>query len=1189
MIRHLIHRPTSCLHAKRRISERRLRGEPLEKRELLSISPHALYQVQFPSLDGNRTLVDRVDGIVRVIGTDGPDTIIVAPTAQNLVVSINGSRTVVSDDGVQGFVIEARGGRDNVRIDRTFTQSVMMDGGRGNDILQAGTGLAILLGGQGNDILRGGPEPDLLDGGDGHDRLDGGGGDDRLFGSRGNDILRGFAGDDQLLGGGQNDVLYGGPGNDLLAGGPGNDRLFGEHDDDVLDGGGNEDVLHGDRGNDEVTGAAGHDEVHGDLGNDLLWGDRSFFLELDYRPQLQASLDNRSIDTNQDGRLNLLDVHLLSRSVQDIAIGFAGSDRLEGGQGNDVLAGGDGNDRLLGGIHADLAIGGAGLDDVSGNEGDDIVIGGKTDFDDSRDALRAILVAWTSGDSYQARRDALTRDGSFYQLSVDGTVTDEGLSDHISGDLGRDLFFVPYGEPVAPGGGHGHHHAAHEFPGLDVVEDRHSNEAVLSRVPHADNSVLREEHFALFELVPYDRVTHTAARSGSWSDPRTWADGRVPSPGARALIPAGIVVTVDEVLTRRLDTLRVDGTLAFDPNVDTELRVDTLIVSGSGTFQMGTPEAPIRPDATAKLLIADTGPIDRRNDPLALGRGLIVHGKMAVHGAEATPFVPLQVHSRQRQNRLILKEVPRNWRVGDEIVLAGTGGSSQDERLEIFAIDGNVVTVKPLLHDHIPPEADLEVHVAHLTRNAVIESENPALDRRGHFMAMHTREIDIVNAGFYHLGRSDKTQRANDPVVDEDGHLVPGTGTNARGRYAVHFHRNGVGDDGRPSTVRGSVVTDSRGWGYVNHSSFVHFEDNVAFDVDGAAFVTEAGDEIGHFRRNIAIHSAGSGNGIEARKDIQDFGHQGDGFWFQGGGVEVTGNVAAGHRGQGFVFFTEGLVQDGLGRTTFLVDNLPERLRTSSRETLSVEDVPISNFRDNVAYASRIGAATRFHMRSVRHPVQSVIEDLVLWNNNSGLNIPYTHQTVVRNVRILRDPARPSGTGINLNSVTRSIRYQNIEVVGYDRGVVLPQRGWNTVEGGFFDNRVNFHIPTSVEQGRRIEFNGNIRMGEEAQASSFGRRPYDIFLDGRIHPRHESIMHAFYRDQILLDFGDFDRQRLYFEKQRSDAVPFPEAGPFIPDEFVGKTNAELQREFGLAFGGALAPENARIDPAIRGLIGPPAS
>src|SRR5262249_56600623 len=88
-----------------------------------------------------------------------------------------------------------------------------------------------------------------------------------------------------------------------------------------------------------------------------------------------------------------------------------------------------------------------------------------------------------------------------------------------------------------------------------------------------------------------------------------------------------------------------------------------------------------------------------------------------------------------------------------------------------------------------------------------------------------------------------------------------------------------------------------------------------------------AGDGIGPFRRNLAIRSTGSGQDTIARNDIQDFGHEGSGFWLQGGGVAVEDNVAAGQRDAAYFFFTSGLIEEGLGRRGFLVGNLPERVR----------------------------------------------------------------------------------------------------------------------------------------------------------------------------------------------------------------------------------------------------------------------
>src|SRR5262249_15510550 len=161
------------------------------------------------------------------------------------------------------------------------------------------------------------------------------------------------------------------------------------------------------------------------------------------------------------------------------------------------------------------------------------------------------------------------------------------------------------------------------------------------------------------------------------------------------------------------------------------------------------------------------------------------------------------------------------------------------------------------------------------SRNVSLESQNQnasELNRHGHIMFMHSPRVKIHNAGFYDLGRTDKRIPVNDGKLDGEKKLIAGSGTNPRGRYPVHFHRTGSDGQSPAIPVKGCAVVNSPGWGYVNHSSHVEMDDNVAYNVHGAAFVTEAGDEIGAFRRNLAVRSAGSGHDTIARNDIQDFG-----------------------------------------------------------------------------------------------------------------------------------------------------------------------------------------------------------------------------------------------------------------------------------------------------------------------------
>jgi hypothetical protein len=499
--------------------------------------------------------------------------------------------------------------------------------------------------------------------------------------------------------------------------------------------------------------------------------------------------------------------------------------------------------------------------------------------------------------------------------------------------------------------------------GLGVGADQPRKEPHDGPLPHPHDPVLQAEHLAMLDLVPRSDATHVAGQDGGWSDAATWKVGQVPPAGAKVHIPKDKTVTVGDILKTPYQTVRVDGTLRFEPSKDSSLSVDTMVVTPSGHLVIGTAEQPIAPNHRAQLIFTGNGPIDTEWDPHLLSRGLISHGTATMHGTPTTAFLALARPARRGDDRLSLSDKPVNWKKGDKLVLIGTDlQRNQDEQLTILSISGKEVRVRPLVYDHMIPVSGLSVFVANVTRNVILESQTPKpVTSRGHVMFMHSPQATIENVAFYNLGRSDKLLPANDPKVDHREHLTPGTGQNPRGRYAVHFHRTGTGAREKPALVRGCVVVNSPGWGFVNHSSHVIFEDNVAFNVSGAAFVTEAGDEIGTFRHNIAIRAIGSGKDVDERRRLQDFGHDGDGFWLQGGGVAVEDNVASGQSGIGFIIYTQGLQQEGLGKMQFAAANLQDRSIAGARSAVEVAEVAIRSFKGNLALTSGMGFMVRFH------------------------------------------------------------------------------------------------------------------------------------------------------------------------------------------------------------------------------------
>jgi Ca2+-binding RTX toxin-like protein len=131
----------------------------------------------------------------------------------------NEDKAVVTGGG-GGDLLSGTGGP---AFDGPYIGPLTLNGGNGNDVLEAGEDRAIIRGQAGRDLMVGGPDLDTLRGGPGPDDADGRERRDLLSGQDGDDDLRGSTGPDRLAGGPGDDALRGGPGRDACAGGPGED------------------------------------------------------------------------------------------------------------------------------------------------------------------------------------------------------------------------------------------------------------------------------------------------------------------------------------------------------------------------------------------------------------------------------------------------------------------------------------------------------------------------------------------------------------------------------------------------------------------------------------------------------------------------------------------------------------------------------------------------------------------------------------------------------------------------------------------------------------------------------------------------------------------------------------------------------------------------------------------------------
>lgn len=679
---------------------------------------------------------------------------------------------------------------------------------------------------------------------------------------------------------------------------------------------------------------------------------------------------------------------------------------------------------------------------------------------------------------------------------------------------------------------------------------------------------------------------------------------------------------------------------------------------------------------------------DTSLDPFQFARGIISHGTVNITGETVTPFITLPQLTRAENNlpspaknvrspafkfTVPVGVATTGWTVGDRIVVTGTDpnrvnpstGASSDEEAVISAVTGNAdgsttftaqvqvavtqitdMTAPPrslktlggLQYDHAPPldpsgqpylnpdgTRTFGVQVANLTRNTIIQSENPYhTTARGHTMFMHNADVSIAGVGFYGLGRSDKRSVVDDvqfytqeiidalnqagalkdpnyePLPDSlVGQFLPGTGKNPRGRYSVHFHRAGINEtDGTdpnhpilksltPAEVRDSVVVDSPGWGFVNHTSYVHYDDNVAFNVVGASFVTEVGNELGRFAGNLAIKGVGTptGEGIESRKVKQDFGFQGDGFWFQGPAVEVENNIAVSQRHSGFIFFTVPLVQNyswadpasdpdaptiltarqgGRMTTTMLAEVYDAALIAAlGGEGLSLNpgNIPILSFENNTALAVGTGAETWFHQLGATYARElgsQIVGLNVARARGTALFNPYTNLVTIKDTMLIGNPAKPAATGMGRNDVTANFTYDNVTIRGFALGVAIPVNGLDIVLGGTYQNKRNVEITTASSRTRTVllQDKRDGAGGPVLSPLTFLALPtaadeqdrLNVDLKTSYDPKNRDLSRMFNPDIIRMGTvwldgfaltGGTGPKQLYYFQQAADFAPFP--------------------------------------------------
>ncbi|HET6249265.1 MAG TPA: G8 domain-containing protein [Tepidisphaeraceae bacterium] len=764
---------------------------------------------------------------------------------------------------------------------------------------------------------------------------------------------------------------------------------------------------------------------------------------------------------------------------------------------------------------------------------------------------------------------------------------------------------------------------------------------------HPGDMVRQDEHTAMLDLVPVEQATNTAIADGDWNAKATWKDGAIPAAGAKVVIPAGRIVTIHQTLDQqRLQWVRVDGTLRFDPSANTSIKAVTIVGTPGSSIEIGTEKERIHADKSARIIIADRGPRQaiRAADPFDLSGGFLAHGTVRVFGAQYTSHsMPTRV-PRAGDSTVAFAVANTGWKVGDTLLFPGLdreqkfrdvsidpwtnrelpAGTHEDEEVTIKAIadGGKTITLDhPLKYQH----GDIygfpgAVPVGNLTRNVIFKSENTAdISRRGHVMFMHTQDVVIDSALFHELGRTSVEGDITNPQV-KDGKLVEGSDANTIGRYALHFHiRWGATYKQTPFVVRNSAIVGSPKLGLVNHGGYGLIDDNVSYRVRGSHFFTENGSEIGRFKGNLAVRSNGTdgdddglpipkGHGYDGHP--LNIGHGGHGFWLQGGGVEVTDCVAIGHTYSAFGFFvannriisfggpqernnprTKGTPWEKLD--VFLAENLPDISLAHGQPFVHTSAVPFHAARC-IGLASADGLRVRGIDRTefmCLHDKRDLIEDCQFVWNGEGYELGYSPGlSDLRNCTFIgASPDKPIDSfGIGGgNHIPGFLRLENVTIDGYRTGYSVPPRGENIIKGGFI-NGVR-KIVLNYPWGGKFIVDGvkfGAMKGEEKEKILFGYAYNDNGTDLLYAPPYSNWTRKFQPFEFT-----YNGRTIYYDDQLPSAIPFDPTSPrWTRDRYgikdhgplSGKTSRQLWDMYHLAIGGRLAPADVTPCPDIRG-------
>lgn len=459
-------------------------------------------------------------------------------------------------------------------------------------------------------------------------------------------------------------------------------------------------------------------------------------------------------------------------------------------------------------------------------------------------------------------------------------------------------------------------------------------------------------------IQPLCAATKTAAANGNWTASATWSPSGAPLAGDDVVIPEGKTVTYDSTSLAVINTVKINGTLAFRTTASTNLSVgivkigaDTTATSAQpGKLIIGSEESPIPRGVKATIQLAETAG-DTDSDHPAI---FVYGGRIVVHGAPITrPWVKLTANAPSGATSVTANPLHINdWAVGDEIIIVGTNngksgfsnpaptyrlGASprstpQTEKRTITALNtstGQISFSGGLVYTHSPVSGNFP-EVANLTRTVEIKSLDKTVDtKRGHTF------IGNYSSGYLRYARFEG--------LGKEGVL---------GRYPVHVHM--ATSTLRGFSIVGNSVSDSHNkFVAVHRCNYILVKDNVGYQAYTSGFFMEDATEVYClFDGNLAVQAM---KGARASNEALDFtSGNGYGFWWSNGRNSFIRNAGAENDMYGFLYeivpvkYYYGVLQNPNQGSTAKVDlKVPMLQEDGTTADTTVKAVRILRFEGN--------------------------------------------------------------------------------------------------------------------------------------------------------------------------------------------------------------------------------------------------